>query len=91
MDLSWPRPYVQASASAWSNGLPALDIDGPWTRGYQGRSGTHRAYQAMATWQRPEGQWSLRVHRQWGLAQTWLDRRPVMRSRAASITSPHRL
>ena len=48
MDLSWPRPYVQASSSAWSNGLPVLDIDGPWTRGYQARSGTQRAYQDLA-------------------------------------------
>lgn len=42
---SWPRPYVLAQSSTWSNGLPVMDPEGSWTRGYHARSGTQRAYQ----------------------------------------------
>jgi hypothetical protein len=44
---SWPRPYVLAESSTWSNGLPVLDPEGDWTRGYQARSGAQRAYQSV--------------------------------------------
>jgi hypothetical protein len=37
--------YVDVSAEAWSNGLPILDIDGTWRRGYKARKGTQRAYE----------------------------------------------
>lgn len=44
---SWPRPYVLAESSTWSNGLPVMDPEGDWTRGYQARSGSQRAYQSV--------------------------------------------
>jgi hypothetical protein len=43
----WPRPYALAESSTWSNGLPVLDPQGTWTRGYQARSGAQRAYQSL--------------------------------------------
>lgn len=43
----WQGFYVQAEAQAWSNGLPVLDFDGDWDRGYRQRAGTQRAYQSL--------------------------------------------
>ena len=37
--------YADLSAEAWSNGLPILDIDGTWQRGYKARSDTQRTYE----------------------------------------------
>lgn len=39
--------YAQAQAQAWSNGIPVLDINGPWDRGYESRGGSQRAYQSF--------------------------------------------
>lgn len=36
--------YVDASAEAWSNGTPVLDLDGRWAKGYEARAGEQRAY-----------------------------------------------
>lgn len=36
--------YVDASAEAWSNGTPVLDLDGRWAKGYERRAGEQRAY-----------------------------------------------
>lgn len=43
----WAGAYVQADLQAWSNGLPVLDINGPWSKGYEARDGQQRAYQAF--------------------------------------------
>lgn len=37
--------YTDLSAEAWSNGLPILDIEGRWQRGYKARGDTQRAYE----------------------------------------------
>lgn len=36
--------YAEMQVEAWSNGLPVLDINGDWTRGYERRDGRQRAY-----------------------------------------------
>jgi len=36
--------YGEASAEAWSNGTPVLDLDGRWAKGYERRAGEQRAY-----------------------------------------------
>lgn len=36
--------YADASAEAWSNGTPVLDLDGRWAKGYERRAGEQRAY-----------------------------------------------
>lgn len=36
--------YADVQAEAWSNGLPVLKLDGDWSRGYDRREGTQRAY-----------------------------------------------
>lgn len=43
----WAGVYGEAQAQAWSNGIPVLDINGPWSRGYEARSGEQRAYQSF--------------------------------------------
>ncbi|HET6787480.1 MAG TPA: hypothetical protein VFH49_05945, partial [Aquabacterium sp.] len=43
----WAGVYGEAQAQAWSNGIPVLDINGPWSRGYEERSGEQRAYQSF--------------------------------------------
>lgn len=42
----WQGAYVEAHTQAWSNGLPVMDFDGPWDRGYERRDGWQRAYQS---------------------------------------------
>jgi hypothetical protein len=39
--------YVNMDAQAWSNGLPVMDMDGPWQSGYDARAGQQRAYQSL--------------------------------------------
>ena len=62
--------YGQARAEALSNGLPVMDIDGDWQRGYKrrGNGSTQRAYQAVAAeagvlinvpWRLARGPWAL--------------------------------
>ena len=36
--------YVTADTEAWSNGVPVLDLDGTWSKGYRQRAGTQAAY-----------------------------------------------
>jgi hypothetical protein len=43
----WQGTYVQADSQALSNGMPVVDMDGPWLEGYQRRGGTQRAYQSL--------------------------------------------
>jgi hypothetical protein len=39
--------YGQVVGQAWSNGLPIIEMDGRWSRGYEPRQGVQRAYQAL--------------------------------------------
>lgn len=64
--VAWPAPYAQADFRAWSNGVPVLDIDGPWAQGYDPRSGPQRAYQAMQVEAGAAIQWPW-----WPDAGTW--------------------
>ena len=41
--------YATAKAEAWSNGVPVLNLDGDWSRGYDARAGTQRAYALART------------------------------------------
>lgn len=62
--------YGQARAEALSNGLPVMDIEGDWQRGYRrrGNGSTQRAYQAVSAeagvllsvpWRSAPGPWAL--------------------------------
>lgn len=62
--------YGQTRAEALSNGLPVMDIEGDWQRGYKrrGNGSTQRAYQAVAAeagvlinvpWRPARGPWAL--------------------------------
>lgn len=39
--------YAQVQSQALSNGMPVLDLDGRWDRGYEPSAGTQRAYQTL--------------------------------------------
>lgn len=39
--------YADMDAQAWSNGLPVMDMDGPWQSGYTPSAHQQRAYQSL--------------------------------------------
>ncbi len=45
-ELQGAGAYVTADTEAWSNGVPVLDLDGTWSKGYRQRAGTQAAYVA---------------------------------------------